>query len=106
MIEDITPDTPQTVTDDTDTQTYSFRYDEPEDQSVGISIIRAVASVSEVDPLSLQPRLYDVVDPDALEKLFNSAPGDLQITFLFGTYKVTVTGQRDIFVRDDTTSSH
>lgn len=106
MIEDISSGTPRTPTDDTDTHTHSFTYDKSDSQSIGVSIIRAVASVSGVDPLSLQPRLYDVIDPDSLERLFSSATCEMEMTFLFGTYEVTVTGGGDIFIQDDTISSH
>jgi hypothetical protein len=106
MIEDISPGTPRAPTDGTDTQTHCFTYNESADQSIGVSIIRSVASVSGVDPLSLQPRLYDVVDPDALERLFSSVSNEMRITFSFGAYEVTVTGAGDIYVRNDLTSSH
>ncbi|ATW89589.1 hypothetical protein halTADL_2884 [Halohasta litchfieldiae] len=98
MIEDLSP----TPADSTGTQTHSFT--PSADQSIDVSIIRAVASVSGVDPLSLEPRLYDVVDPDALKRLLNSASSEMRITFLFGVYEVSVTGDGHIFVRDDTTA--
>lgn len=101
MIDDLSPSTAST--DGTDSQRHRFTYHESTDQSIGVSIIHAVASVSGVDPLSLQPRLYDVVDPDALERLLSSASSEVQITFRFGIYEVTVTGDGSIFVRDDTT---
>jgi len=100
MIEDITPRI--TATDE---QTHSFTHDWSAQQSVGVSIIRAVAAVSDVDPLSLQPRLYDVVDPDALEALLTAetASGSVQITFRFGSYEVTVRRGGEILVREGTT---
>lgn len=103
MIEDISPSASQTSTDSPDTQTRRFSYDRTTDQSLSVSIIRAVATVAGVDPLSLQPRLYDVIDPDALETLVatNTAQSEIRVTFVFGAYKITVTQAGEIIVRDD-----
>ncbi|MEA1931123.1 HalOD1 output domain-containing protein [Halohasta litorea] len=102
MIEDISPGTHE-PTDRSDTQTHRFRHD-PQEQSIVVSIIRAVASVSGIDPLSVEPRLYDVVDPDALETLLgaDSAGSDLQVSFPFGSCAVTVTAAGTILVHGDT----
>ncbi|WP_254546071.1 HalOD1 output domain-containing protein [Halomarina pelagica] len=37
-------------------------------------IVRTVAAVRGVDATSLEQRLYDAIDPDALERLFASRP--------------------------------
>lgn len=34
------------------------------------AVVEAVADVCEVDPIDLEPRLYQAVDPDALDRLF------------------------------------
>ena len=101
MIDDISPGTPAPT--DRQPTSHSFRHD-PGGESISVSIIRAVAAVAEVDPLSLEPRLYDVVDPDALEALISSATSDsdVRISFPFGRYLVTVTAAGGITVRDDT----
>ncbi|WP_253737440.1 HalOD1 output domain-containing protein [Halohasta salina] len=82
-----------------DSQPRRFRYDHP-DESIGVSIAHAVATVCDVDPLSLEPRLYDVVDPDALETLLASGTGDsdVRISFAFGSCAVTVTQNGEILV--------
>jgi|AntRauMinimDraft_4_1070384.scaffolds.fasta_scaffold00380_17 hypothetical protein len=105
MIEDISPGTHE-PTDRLDAQTHRFTHD-PQEQSIVVSIIRAVASVSEIDPLSVKPRLYDVVDPDALETLLSadSAGSDVQVSFPFGSCAVTVTAAGTIIVRDDAAES-
>jgi hypothetical protein len=103
MIEDITP-----ASTTTDSQIHTFTHDWSAQQSVGVSIIRAVAAVSDVDPLSLQPRLYDVVDPDALKALLTAetASSSVEITFGFGSYEVTVRKDGEIIVREETTAAH
>ncbi len=105
MIEDISPGTNE-PTDQSDAQTHRFTHD-PQEQSIVVSIIRAVASVSGVDPLSVKPRLYDVVDPDALETLLSadSTGSDVRISFPFGSCAVTVTAAGTIIVRDDAAES-
>lgn len=102
MIEDISPGTRE-PTDQP--HAHAFRHD-PQERSISVSIIRAVAAVSEVDPVSLEPRLYDVVDPDALEALVGSDPtgSDVRISFPFGRHLVTVTGAGEIVIRDETPS--
>lgn len=105
MIEDISPGNSQSPTDETNVETHQFSYDRSDSQSIGVSITRAVASVSGVDPLSLEPRLYDVIDPDAVETLLSSekATGDVQITFCFGSYTVTVSRDEEIIVQEEST---
>lgn len=43
------------------------------EDSISERVITAVADARSVDPLELTP-LYDVVDPDALERLFQTPP--------------------------------
>lgn len=95
-------------TDETDPAVHTFSYDQSDPQSISVSITRAVASVTGVDPLSLRPRLYDVVDSDALETLLSNATSraDVRISFPFGSHTVTVTGNEDIFVRENGAASH
>jgi len=48
----------------------------------------------------LDPRLYDVIDPDALERLVSGGnSGGVQVSFEFGQHTVTVTNDRKIVVR-------
>lgn len=42
----------------------------PGDGSVSEAVVTAVAAANGVDPLDLDTLLHDVVDPDALERLF------------------------------------
>jgi hypothetical protein len=42
----------------------------PSDESLTTTVVRAVADAKGVDPLELEECLYDVIDPDALERLF------------------------------------
>lgn len=42
----------------------------PFDDRPGMAVVEAVADASGVEPMEVTPRLSDVVDPDALERLF------------------------------------
>lgn len=44
-------------------------------ESVDEAVVRAVADVKRVSPLDLDTRLYEVVDPDALNALFRMPSG-------------------------------
>jgi len=103
MIEDISPGRSRSPTDGTNVETHTFGYDRSDPQSIGVAIARAVASVSGVDPLSLEPRLYDVIDPDAVETLLSSekTTSNVRITFSFGRYTVTITRSGEIIVQDE-----
>lgn len=64
----------------------------------------AVADVADVDPLAVEPPLYDVVDPDALEALVDHSPdGDTfagQVAFTHAGCRVRVHGDGRIEVSD------
>lgn len=71
-------------------------------ESVTEAVVSAVAEAKKSDPLSLDP-LYDAVDPDALDALFESdrvAPGDSQrrVSFTYCGCEVTVTSTSDVHV--------
>lgn len=101
MTDDHTPNSFEQPLDDSDGRIQRFRYDGSEPQAVGPAIIQAVASVAAVDALSLQPRLYDVIDPDALERLLSDETPDslIEVSFEFGAYLVTVTNDSTLTVQ-------
>lgn len=56
-------------------------------------IVEKVAARRGVDPTSLTAPLFDVVDPDALNRLVASSSGEesgVEITFSYAGYEVTV----------------
>lgn len=74
-----------------------------ESRSVSEGVVEAVSEAEDVDPISLTP-LYEVIDPDALDKLFASTPTDNQrggtITFSYSGYEVTVASDGHISVAE------
>lgn len=80
-------------------QTYTSKFIRECDQPPSICVVEAVAEVIETDPTDLRP-LYEVIDPDALDKIFES-PHQFQggrIMFRFEGCNVTVDADRGIAV--------
>ncbi|MFB1062412.1 HalOD1 output domain-containing protein [Natrinema sp. H-ect4] len=55
------------------------------------AVIEAVAEATDSDPLDLPP-LYEAVDPDALNTLFDSSETSGQVSFPYAGFEVTVRG--------------
>ena len=70
--------------------------------SVATSVVETVAAEEGVDPVDLDVPLYAVIDPDALDRLFRSAPAgtgiDGRVTFTYVGYDVTVLATGDVRV--------
>lgn len=75
-----------------------FNYAEYE--QIGVAIVEAVSAVSDVDPCQWETRLYDVVDPDALRQIVRTGGPDVQVSFRFGGYRVSVFGDGEITVTE------
>lgn len=72
--------------------------------SLSARLVEEVARKEGVRPENLSPRLYDVVEPDALEKLYDSATGSgLRVTFDYGDWRVAIDehGEFDLTPIDD-----
>jgi len=59
----------------------------PSSEPLSHAVVVAVAELNGVDPLELGERLYDCIDPDALDTLFASTGGDT-----CGTVQFTMAG--------------
>lgn len=73
--------------------------------SLSERVVEEVAAAEGVDPVKLEPPLHEVVDPDALDQLFESIPGGPdraagKVTFEYLEYEVTVTADRRVTVRE------
>ncbi|MFC5973009.1 HalOD1 output domain-containing protein [Halomarina salina] len=56
-------------------------------------VVEAVAAEKGVDPLSLKPPLYDVLDPEALDALYDATSetsSHVQVVFSYADCTVTV----------------
>lgn len=72
-----------------------------ENGSVSETVVVAVAEARGVDPTELEPRLYDFVDPDALDSLFRSDDGS--VAFTMAGCHVTVYGSGRVVVLPEAT---
>lgn len=63
-----------------------------------LAIVDEVAARKNVDPVDLRPQLHDVIDPDALEALFDGHT-DGRVRFTYASYEVTVHGDGTIDVQ-------
>lgn len=73
-------------------------------ESVSQSIVEAVAEAEGVAPEELAPPLYEVIDPDALGRLFastsNADRGDGRVTFRYAGHDVTVESDGAVSVEE------
>lgn len=70
-----------------------------EDNSATHAVAQAVADAKGVSPIDLNPPLYTAVDTDALDQFVNSLsekPAAVQITFEYGGFDVTVSGDGSV----------
>ena len=80
----------------------------PQDNSTGShplcsEIIERIAKLKGVDPLDLQPRLSDVIDPDALEQVFDSRSNGTArrggyLEFRYSGYRVSIRGDGELSI--------
>lgn len=73
----------------------------PATQTVTVPLVEAVAAHAGIDPLEL-PRLFDVIDPEALDALVTSM-ADGEVTFEFAGCAVKVDSSGTISVTDTVT---
>lgn len=70
-----------------------------EEETILEGIVTAVGAIENEDLTDL-PALYDVIDPDYIESLFETGPEDLRITFQYAGYDIAVNGNRRIAVAE------
>lgn len=73
------------------------------EERVATTVVEAVAEATGIDPLKLDTRLYDVVDPDGLEKLFGKRPDGTirtggELTFRLAECEVVVYSEGRVVV--------
>lgn len=69
------------------------------EESLSTTVVEAVAARRGVEPAELSERLFEVVDPEALDSLFSDRDGvDGTITFTYCGYEVTATARGDVSV--------
>ncbi|USZ70914.1 HalOD1 output domain-containing protein [Natronosalvus halobius] len=71
------------------------------------TVVELVADREGTDPMELQPPLYDVIDPEALNALFaptsrGQSRESGQVSFRYLGYDVTVRADGDVSISNDT----
>lgn len=71
--------------------------------SVSETVVKTIAASRGVDPQNLQPRLYDVIDPDGLDALFaGDRPADgLTVSFEYDGVPVEIAGSGEVTLGGD-----
>lgn len=78
-------------------------YDADESTGLTVAIIEAVAEATSTDPLDLTDSLFDSVDPDALERVFDdfgsatASPGYVLFTYGDHTVRLQSDGCIEVF---------
>jgi len=71
-------------------------------ETVSTGVVRAVATVNGVDPADLDERLYDHIEPDALDSLFRSekrrSSSEIHVSFTMAGCEVDVFDGQKIVV--------
>ncbi|USZ68029.1 hypothetical protein NGM10_15010 [Halorussus salilacus] len=85
---------------------YRLRHDWTCDEPMSTVVVVALASVSETDPLELDP-LRDVLDPDALDELFSPTRRDAdrdsgRVEFSLSDHRVVVDATGHVEIRPRT----
>lgn len=62
----------------------------PEEMGVSQKVVEAVAEVEGVHPVDLTPPLYEAIDPEALDRIFEVAPAIGKVTFNYNSCEVSV----------------
>jgi|AntRauTorcE11898_2_1112593.scaffolds.fasta_scaffold57694_2 hypothetical protein len=78
------------------------RHDFAGTESLSVTIMEAVASAQGTDTENLEQRLFDVVDPDALDRLFRPTDAttyEAEVRFVIAENAVVIRNTGDVFVR-------
>lgn len=84
-------------------------YESASDESVSTAVIRALAAATGKDPMDMDIQLYDAIDPDALDALYE-LPDDVgpapRISFTLAEYHVTIDESCDVLVTAEPNHAH
>lgn len=70
------------------------------DISLSTRVVTEVAAAKGVSPIDMQPPLYDTIDPDALDSLFDGTTRTGTISFSYLGFDVTVESTGDVSVHE------
>lgn len=67
---------------------------------MSLAVVEALAEAEGVQPAEIDQPLYDAVDPDAMDRLFEGGIESGRVVFTASGYEVTVTGHGDVYVHE------
>lgn len=73
------------------------------DTAINHIVIESVADTTNVSPVELSTPLYDVIDPDALERVFARESANGKVVFHYHGCEVTVFSDGNVSVKQDNT---
>lgn len=92
------PNTEESILDRT-----GYEYTLAPDEPYSVGVVQAVAEVADCSPLDLPEALYNSIDADALDALLATGDGtsaDVQCSFTFCGYDVTVSPDGTVVVQE------
>lgn len=72
----------------------------PDSEETSQRIVDVLAAATDSDPLSMNPTLYDVIDPDALDRLLDTDQ-QVEVRFAYGSHTVVVDSDGTVSVDGD-----
>ncbi|WP_436927181.1 HalOD1 output domain-containing protein [Halosimplex amylolyticum] len=80
---------------------YSAANERAPGTDLSVAVIESLAEAKGVTPIDIEQPLYDVVDPDALDRLFTDGESSVsgRVVFDFDAHEITVHSDGDILVR-------
>lgn len=92
------------ATNDADSEVlYRAHHDRDRDGPISECIVKALAAVENIEPDELGARLYDSVDPEALDSVYGTAAERserLRLAFTIGDYEVVISDDGNVLVRE------
>ncbi|MFB6179543.1 MAG: HalOD1 output domain-containing protein [Halorientalis sp.] len=64
------------------------------------AVVRAVAIVRDIDPIELRVPLFAAIDPDALDRLFESPADGVTVSFRYHGHEIEVRSDLTVAVDD------
>lgn len=66
------------------------------DEQLFTTIVTSIAAAKNVDPIDLEPPLYDVINPESLGDVIESADASSTVRFRFDDLEVEVRGDETV----------
>lgn len=74
---------------------------EPLSTSVSTLVLETIALAEGVTPIDLSGRLYDEIDPDALDALYRDGRSTVAVEFSYLDYRVSIDERGEVSVRKE-----